>query len=181
MYNSSHSTGKKRSDTPTPHGLCKFLHKILSEKYSPSCILDPCCGDKRLTALFDSSTINYEIKDGTDFLQETNKLECDMVIINPPFNIGRGTKLSPEVFMDKILELCPEGIPIILITPMGYRLNQRKTSRRWIKMRDNYPPIHSIISLPLNMFEDTLFHCEVICYNCDKLQPHYFLPQEYLN
>jgi len=48
------------------------------------------------------------------------------------------------------------------------------------KMRDTYPPIHTIISLPLNIFDDTLYHCEVIGYNCDKLQPHYFLPEEFL-
>ena len=180
MYNTKQNKGKKRTDTETPCGLCEFLYKTISEHYDPQCILDPCCGDKRLTRLFNTDTINYEIKEGTDFLLETKKLSCDMVIINPPFNIGKGAKLSPEVFMDKILELCPSDIPIFLITPMGYRLNQKCRSKRWKKMRDTYPPIHTIISLPLNIFDDTLYHCEVIGYNCKLLQPHYFLPEEFL-
>jgi hypothetical protein len=77
--------------------------------------------------------------------------------------------------MDKILELVDKDTPIILITPMGFRLNQRINSKRWRKMRDDYPPITSIISLPLDIFEDTLFHCEILCFNCYRLLPHYFL------
>ena len=86
-----------------------------------------------------------------------------------------GRKLAVEVFMDKVLQLCDNNIPIIMICPMGFRLNQRITSKRWRNMRDNYPKICSIISLPLDIFEDTLFHCEILCFNCDKLEPHYFL------
>ena len=95
--------------------------------------------------------------------------------MNPPFNVGYGRKLSVEVFMDKVLELVNNDIPIIMITPMGFRLNQKENSKRWRKIRDTYPPITSIISLPLDIFEDTLFHCEIICFNCDKFKPHYFL------
>ena len=166
----------KRSDTPTNLKVCEFIHNIVSAKYSPKKILDPCAGDRRLTFMFNTDTINYEIKDGTDFLKETNKIDCDFVICNPPFNLGgTGRKLSVEVFMDKILELVDKDTPIILITPMGFRLNQRINSKRWRKMRDDYPPITSIISLPLDIFEDTLFHCEILCFNCYRLLPHYFL------
>jgi len=175
IYVKSENKGKKRSDTPTPYCICEFLNKILSNNYNPNIILDPCCGDKRLTKDFDCKVINYEIKEGTDFLKEENKIECDMVIMNPPFNIGYGRKLAVEVFMDKVLQLCDNNIPIIMICPMGFRLNQRIKSKRWINMRDNYPKISSIISLPLDIFEDTLYHCEILCFNCDKLDPHYFL------
>ena len=58
---------------------------------------------------------------------------------------------------------------------MGFRLNQRINSTRWKKIRDEYPPISTIISLPLDIFEDTLFHSEIIGFNTDKLKPHYFL------
>ena len=95
--------------------------------------------------------------------------------MNPPFNIGSGRKLSVEVFMDKVLSLVDNEIPIIMICPMGFRLNQRIKSKRWRKIRDNYPEISSIISLPLDIFDDTLYHSEIICFNCDRFNPHYFL------
>ena len=179
-YNKGQNKGKKRSDTPTPRGICDFLHSLISNHYQPQVILDPAAGDRRLTDKFTCKTINYDIKEGTDFLQEINPIQCDMVIINPPFNIGTGKQLSVEVFMDKILQLCPNDIPIFIVCPMGFRLNQKKTSSRWTKMRDTYPPITTIISLPIDVFENTLFHCEIIGFNTDKLLPHYFLPDIYL-
>jgi len=175
VMNKKDNKGKKRTDTPTPIWLCEFLYKILN-KQNFKRILDPCCGDKRLTKLFvDSEIINYEIKEGTDFLKETKKIDCDLVIINPPFNLGVGRKLSTEVFLDKILELCGKETPIIIITPMGFRLNQRKKSQRWKKVRDTYPELNTIISLPLDTFEDTLFHTEIIGFNTDFLKSHYFV------
>ncbi len=180
VYNTGKNTGKKRSDTPTYIGLCDFLYDTISDKYSPQVVLDPCCGDKRLTKRFECDTINYEIKDGTDFLQETNHINCDMVIMNPPFNAGNGKKFLPEVFMDKVLDLVDNKIPIFMICPMGFRLNQKKQSKRWMKMRDKYPPIDTIISLPIDLFSNTLYHCEVLGFNCDKLRPHYFLTNSYL-
>ena len=175
VYNVKENKGKKRSDTPTDKRICKFIYDIIIENYSPTKILDPCCGDKRLTELFDCEIINYEIKEKKDFLKEENKIDCDFCIMNPPFNIGKGRKLSVEVFMDKVLSLVDNQIPIIIICPMGFRLNQRIKSIRWRKIRDTYPPISSIISLPLDIFEDTLYHSEIICFNCEKFKPHYFL------
>jgi len=181
VYVKSDNKGKKRSDTPTDERICDFLSNLINEHYNPKCVLDPCCGDKRLTNKLHvpcDAIINYDIKDGTDFLKETNKIDCDFVIMNPPFNLGgTGRKLSVEVFMDHVLDCLPEinTIPIIMICPMGFRLNQRIRSKRWRKVRDNYPPITSIISLPLDIFEDTQFHCEILCFNCDKFKPHYFL------
>jgi hypothetical protein len=175
VYNKKENKGTKRSDTPTDRRVCKFLYDIISDAYNPTTILDTCCGDRRLTELFNCNVINYEIKEGTDFLKETNKIDCDMVIMNPPFNVGAGRKLSVEVFMDKVLELVDNKIPIFMICPMGFRLNQRIKSARWRKMRDSYPPITTIISLPIDIFEDTLYHCEIIGFNCCDLNPHYFL------
>lgn len=176
VYEKSQNKGKKRSDTPTDKRICNFLYSIINENYTPKKILDPCCGDRRLTNLFDCKKINYEIKEGKDFLKETNKIDCDFVIMNPPFNLGTGRKLAVEVFMDKVLELVDNDIPIILITPMGFRLNQKIKSNRWRKIRDKYPPITTIISLPLDIFEDTLYHSEIVCFNTNELEPHYFLP-----
>ena len=63
VYNVKENKGKKRSDTPTDKRICKFIYDIIIENYSPTKILDPCCGDKRLTELFDCEIINYEIKE----------------------------------------------------------------------------------------------------------------------
>ena len=175
VYNKKENKGVKKSDTPTDRRVCKFLYDIISAVYNPTTILDTCCGDRRLTELFNCKVINYEIKEGTDFLKEENKIDCDMVIMNPPFNIGTGRQLSVEVFMNKVLSLVDNEIPIFMICPMGFRLNQRIKSARWRKMRDHYPSIKTIISLPLDIFEDTLYHSEIIGFNCNKLDPHYFL------
>tara|TARA_R110001606_G_scaffold205976_1_gene353628 strand:+ start:237 stop:779 length:543 start_codon:yes stop_codon:yes gene_type:complete len=179
VFNKGQNKGKKRSDTPTPVWLCDYLHEIITSQYNPLSILDPCCGDSRLTNKFDCDKIEYEIKNDKDFLAETNKIDCDFVIMNPPFNIGgAGRKLSVEVFMDKVLELVDNDIPIVLITPMGFRLNQRKNSARWKKIKKDYPAITSILSLPIDTFDDTLFHTEVLFFNTPKLQPHYFIKDE---
>jgi len=179
IYIKKDNKGKKPTDTPTPVWLCDYLHEIISPHYKPKCILDPCCGDSRLTTKFEESKkIEYEIKNDKDFLKETNKIECDFVIVNPPFNLGgTGRKLSVEVFMDKILELVDNNIPIVLITPMGFRLNQRKASKRWKKVKKDYPPITSILSLPIDTFENTLFHTEILFFNTPKLNPHYFIKE----
>ena len=180
VYTSTENKGKKRSDTPTPLWLCDYLYELLSVKEYDK-ILDCCCGDRRLTNNFkNSEIINYEIKEGKDFLKEEDFIECDLVIMNPPFNIGYGRKLSVEIFMDKVLELVSFDTPIIMITPMGYRLNQRINSSRWRKMREEYPEITTIISLPLNTFEDTEYHCEIVCYNTNFLKPHYFIDKKYI-
>jgi len=175
IYVAKDNKGKKRNDTPTDMRICSFLTALIKKYYNPTKILDPCCGDRRLTKDFDCDIINYEIKEDKDFLKETNNIDCDFVIMNPPFNIGYGRKLAVEVFMDKVLELVDNNVPIIMICPMGFRLNQKVNSKRWRKIRDNYPPIKSIISLPLDIFEETLYHCEIVCFNCDLFEPHYFL------
>ena len=62
-----------------------------------------------------------------------------------------------------------------MICPFGFRLNQTKKSKRWKKLRDNFPPITTIISLPVDIFDGILFHTEIICFNTDKMNSHYFL------
>jgi len=178
VYNKKENKGVKRNDTPTPTWLCDYLHEIITSQYAPTSILDPCSGDSRLTKKFNCDIIEYEIKNHKDFLAETNKIDCDFVIMNPPFNVGgSGRKLSVEVFMDKVLELVDNKTPIVLITPMGFRLNQRKNSARWKKVAKDYPAITSILSLPIDTFEDTLFHTEVLFFNTPKLKPHYFIKE----
>lgn len=175
VYNKKQNKGKKRSDTPTPIWVCDYLYNLVKDNNYKN-ILDCCCGDKRLTRNFDNvNIINYEIKEGTDFLKETKKIDCDLCIMNPPFNIGTGRKLAVEVFLDKVIELCGKDIAIIMICPMGFRLNQRIKSKRLNKHKNEYPEISSIISLPVDTFDDTLYHSEIIIYNINNLKPHYFI------
>jgi len=177
VYNKAENNTKKRSDTPTPIELCDYIYSLLKDRCDNNItyILDPCSGDRRLTNNFINASItNYEIKEGTDFLKETNKLNhINCVICNPPFNHGQGRKLATEVFLDKILELCNHNIPILIICPMGFRLNIQKSSKRLKKFKNIYPEISTIISLPVDCFEDTLYHSECICFNTPFLKPHY--------
>lgn len=178
VYNKKQNKGQKPTDTATPFELCDYLYDLIKDKYDKDnfTILDCCAGDKRLTNNFkNAKIINYEIKEGTNFLEEDNKINCNLCIFNPPFNAGTGKKLSVEIFLDKVIELCGRDIGIIMITPMGFRLNIRYTSKRRINFKNNkYPDITSIISIPLNTFEDTLYHCEILIYNIEGLKPHYF-------
>lgn len=175
VYNKKENKGVKRSDTPTPKFVCDYLYNLVKDNNYKN-ILDPCCGDKRLTSNFKNcNIINYEIKEGKDFLKETKKIDCDLCIMNPPFNIGSGRKLAVEVFLDKVIELCGDQISIIMITPMGFRLNQKKNSKRLVKHKNIYPEISTIISLPVDTFDDTLYHSEIVIYNIDNLKPHYFV------
>jgi len=83
VYSKQDNKGKKPIDTATPKDLCKMIHKLIKQVYTPTRILDPCCGDKRLTELFSNEgceVINYEIKDGTDFLLENEKIDCEVVL-----------------------------------------------------------------------------------------------------
>ena len=82
MYNVNNNKGKKRSDTPTPLWLCDFIYNLIKDRDYKT-ILDCCSGDGRLTKNFNNvNIINYEIKEGKDFLLETNKIDCDLCIFN---------------------------------------------------------------------------------------------------
>lgn len=183
VYSKQQNKGKKRHDNPTPEIVCNFLHQEIIKVLKPKRILDPCCGNFNLTKPFsETEIINYEIKKPIekDFLACNEEIDCDLVLMNPPFNLGgSGKKLAVEVFMDKVLEVIKnKDTPIVLITPMGFRLNQRKKSTRYKKIRDEYPPITGIISLPLDCFDDALFHVEILIFNLKLPQFHYFLNYE---
>ncbi len=142
-------------------------------------------------------TINFEMDEfiQSNFLSNFLKkidihdydLDYDLIVCNPPFNNEnevnttwlkehkKGKSLLPEVFADKIFELFGYDIPLVLFTPMGMRLNQRKKSKRWKKMRDTWPEISSIVSLPLDIFPDVEFHNEILIFNIFGLKSHYFL------
>ncbi len=110
----------------------------------------------------------------------SNWPKADIVLCNSPFNGAPGKQLYPEVFLRQIFNLLGPEIPVALFVPMGFLLNQRRKSKRWRWLRDIYPQITSIISLPLDIFEGVEFHNEILIFNVDGIQPHYFLPEEAL-
>ena len=64
---------------------------------------------------------------------------------------------------------------MVLFAPYGLRLNQSVGSRRWRKFVDgSYPAISSIVALPKDVYDNVLFHSEVLIFNVDGLNGHYF-------
>jgi type I restriction enzyme M protein len=64
-----------------------------------------------------------------------------------------------------------------MFAPYGFRLNQTIKSRRWQAfLTGAFPPISSILSLPKDIYQDVLFHSEVLFFNIPGLKPHDFFP-----
>jgi ParB-like nuclease domain len=173
----------RASDQETPPGLSRFLFETISPKYEVQTILDPCAGRGAMTMPWRGRrVISFEIETGADFFESPDRIECDLVLCNPPFSQdGEGsTGYQPERFLRRIVEVVPPHNPIVLITPMGMRLHQEKRSKRWRWLRDEAPPITSIISLPRDAFPSVDYHVEILLFNMPKLKPHFFLPDRYL-
>lgn len=177
--------GDPRPNTiETPPGIARFLHDLIVEVYAVRIILDPCAGRGALTVPWpDCEVISFEIQRGRDFFAHATGIDCDLVLANPPFNAGPGgaREFLPAKFLRHILDLVRPGTPIVLIAPMGMRLNQRERSRRWRWLRDHVPPITGIVSLPSDAFDGVAFHTEILLFNLERLGPHHFLPDAYLS
>lgn len=193
----------KKSDIYTPKGVSQFLFDILNKKICPSIeptyrnytwIFDPAIGSGRLTdpwfkdgymvsgcdIIKKTTKYHFFIKDKFENIHDGIFKQPDLVLCNPPFNAGCGRKLQPQVFLEHIFELFGVTVPVVLFTPMGFLMNQRKTSTRWHWLRDCGAEISSIISLPLDIFPEVQFHNLIVIFNIDGLKPHYFLPDKYL-
>ena len=79
------------------------------------------------------------------------------------------------MFFDKCLEVWGKELKMVMIAPMGFRLNQRMKSTRWKKLRDCGVDITSILSLPLDIFPGVQFHSEVLFFNIEAEKSHFFL------
>jgi type I restriction enzyme M protein len=168
----------------TPPGVARFLFDLIAPQYPTRTILDPCAGRGALTRPWTGrEVVAYEIATGKDFFAGAGRIDCDLVLCNPPFS-GEGEEdrrvSPPERFLGRILEVVPPGTPIALLAPMGFRLNVGKRSRRYRWLRDCCPPITTIISLPRDAFPGCEFHSEILLFGMPKLRPHYCLPDEYL-
>jgi len=171
-------------------------------------IIDPAVGTGNLLEPFKNSfrdkifTVGYDIRHEfdqhsidifyhMDFLKLIKQEEeifidkdrINLVVCNPPFNFRNELpeykkKLYPELFAKKIFQLYGDNTPLVLFSPMGFRLNQRTFSRRWHYFRDNCKAeITSIISLPLDIFPNVEFHNEILIWNIPNLKAHYWFLQ----
>jgi len=117
----------KRTDIETPPEVAEFIASLFERKT----VFDPCYGNGNLLEPFKKRgyrTSGYEIKKGKDFLKRTVNIHAELIVCNPPFNLGVGKKLGSQLFLEKILQLARKDAAIVLVVPMGFRLNQRKIS-----------------------------------------------------
>ena len=188
VFKNNFYENEKNSTIYTPQKVSEYLYSVLSPAVSPSVILDPAIGKGSLTNLFreegttvigidiDSVGEKYSdvfIHSKFEEIDNWEYEEPDFIIANPPFN-GYAKKMYPEIFIRKIVELWGEKKKIVMVVPMGFRLNATLRSERWNWLKNSKLKITSIISLPINIF-GTKFHTEIICFNIPKLKPHYFL------
>jgi hypothetical protein len=75
-----------------------------------------------------------------------------------------------------VLAVTRPGTPIVMLTPIGFRLNVRRSSKRlaWIATL----PITGTVSLPHDCFsypdgKPVLLACEIILLNLPPLAPNY--------
>ena len=179
-----------------------FYYNLLKDKFPQnSLIFDPCSGQGSLLIPWkkqgyrtygneiDSHFLQQGLADGdTDFINNWTSpyaLTPNLILCNPPFN-GNKSKLTPEIWMDKIIELFGKDIPLVLFVPIGFRLNSTLTSKRYRKfVAGIYPKITSQIALTRDIYNlepqnrPTEFHSEILIFNIHGLQPHYFFTSNY--
>jgi type I restriction enzyme M protein len=201
----------KRADIQTPQWLADRLAQIVKPYFEGMRlrleVLDPACGHGNLlrpfianddedcwnlTGVDIAAVLHGDVKLKTVFIcgkfediDTWTYREPHLIMCNPPFNGHESKALYPEVFLRHIDKLFGCKIPLVLVCPMGMRLNQRmKTTgkgtaqKRWEYLRDNWD-ITSIMTLPLDVFDnDVLFHAEVLFFNMPGLKPHYFINEK---
>lgn len=180
--------GEKEFTVFTPSGVCQFIFDLLNRPEYQT-IFDPAIGTGNLIIpwkktgrrIIGVDIIDYSppcdlfIKNRYEDLKNLER--PDLIIMNPPFNLHR--KLYPMIFLVQSFKLFGYEMPICMISPMGLRLNQKKTSTRKEYLRTCGAEITSIISLPLDIFDKINFYTEILCFNIPNLKPHYFLPPAY--
>src|SRR4051812_37364797 len=102
-------------DQETPPNLALFLFKTISPEYEVKTILDPCAGPGAMTKPWRGRrVIRFEIDEGRDFFQCPGRIDCDLVLCNPPFSqeTESVTGYQPEQFLRRIVEVIPRRTPI---------------------------------------------------------------------
>jgi len=206
VQRNNYHINRKDNVISTPDWLSLYIKKIVMSKYYWfHRIFDPCVGEGSLLKpwkdveganligmdinipIDKQSYIMYIPNNFLDFTYDNDYIP-DIVLMNPPFNTYEinkkwmkenkvGKALLPELFIDKVFTIWPK-IPLVSIVPMGFRLNQRKKSSRWKKYSMGENKITSILSIPLDTFKGVEFHAEVLFWNMDRLDGHYWVNPE---
>lgn len=181
--NYKHQKREKTNRTETPICLSNRLYELLNPIVNPYAVLDPCCGRGNLLKPWGCKRIGVDIwyqRDIPNFIQEdflslkSLSIPISLVLCNPPFCMGSPSMMYPEEFLRKIVDLFGPEQKVALIVPHGFRLNQRVKSKRRKWFAGCGPKITSIMSLPLDIFPNTLFHTEILFFNIPELEPHYW-------
>ena len=155
-------------------------------------------GDKIETVGIDIA--DYEGRECDVFIQDNwlniirQKLDFNRVIFTclfPPFSdmqenpdytrqdvLGRvnfknkRNAFLPDIFFSHLLQYIEKPM-VYIITPMGFRLNQRTVSHRRNKyIKDNMNSITGIVSYPIDIFPETLYHAEALIWNVPDIPAH---------
>jgi hypothetical protein len=177
----------------TPDVVVAKIWSIIDDSgYKYNTILDPAVGKGAL--MKDKSDCIIVGVDTEDHKLNIDKFVCkkfeetiiedyvgyqpDLIVMNPPFAGHPSRLLYPEVFLRHATDLFGD-IPTVMICPPNLRLNQRKSSKRWKWLFYNIE-INGILTLPIDIFDNVLFHTEVLFMNFPsfaKIKPHSWLEE----
>ena len=181
----------KNSTVYTPGYVADYIYSIINPIIRPKVILDPSIGKGSLVQGWkdDCHIVGIDIDPASERYTDEflcskiedvdvyNMTKPDLIVCNPPFNGASGRKLYPEVFLRKFVEWFGINIPIVLFAPMGFRLNQKKSSKRLRWLKNIGLKITSIISLPLDVFDGVAVHSEILIFNIPKIEAHYWVEE----
>lgn len=175
----------------TPTYVSEWLHK-LTKHLKPAVVLDPACGegsllkpwcrDSMCLGVDNSLTLRLRLPPFTfareDFLSYIPPQTPDLVVCNPPWSGAPNKGQSyPYLFLRRIVELYGPEIPIIFLCPMGFTHNQKmKSKRRQWFLGKNTPEISSVVSCPIDLYPNTLFHSQILLFNIKRVKSHYWCP-----
>lgn len=178
---------KRCNKIQTPLHVSQFIYDLLVDKFEfGQRVIDPACGEGNLLRPWNEFFFCYGVDIDqprevvgrfrrADFLtSKVCSFKSDLILCNPPFS-GSTSNLA-FAFFRRIQELW-EGVPLVFIAPMTFRLNNNNLdSTRYAWLRDHGPQIKSIIALPRDIFPGVSVHTEILIYNIDGLEPHYYMP-----
>ena len=180
----------KNSTVFTPKKLSKYIHNIVNKEYESKIVYDPCIGvSGGMTNIFREngsfiygSDIDKKSEEVCDifFHQDIKELDLpdfkpDLIVMNPPFNgNGRGKNLLfPHLFLKTIFDKFGEDQKVIMITGDNFLNNNSINSKRLEYISNGKFDITSIMTLPLDIFENIRFNTQVLFFNMPKLKPYY--------
>lgn len=86
----------------------------------------------------------------------------------------------PEVFAYKIFTTFGFDFPLVLLTNYTFRMNQKRTSKRFRRFRDSRAKITSIATMLIDVFDAVQQQNEILFFNIPGIEPHYFIDDKYL-